>query len=78
MPPERQGRPSTYVYACQLTYLRLSLNWLNPMPSGLAWVPGIHGTIEPVWRSRANDVSAMESIPSQQPSMRGIPANREP
>jgi len=51
---------------------------VEPQPSGLAMDSGIHGTIEPVWWSGANDVSAPEGIPPQHPSMRGLPAKRGP
>jgi hypothetical protein len=50
----------------------------EPQPSGLARDSGIHGTIEPVWWSTTNDVSVVESIPPQQPSVRGVPANGGP
>jgi hypothetical protein len=50
----------------------------EPQPRGYARASSHHGTIGLVWRSEANDVSAMESIPPQQPSIRGVPAKREP
>jgi len=51
---------------------------VEPQPRGLAMDSGNHGTIGPVRWSGANDVSAPEGIPPQQPSMRGLPAKRGP
>jgi hypothetical protein len=78
MPLARQDGLSTYVQVCQLISIWLRLICLNPSRAVLRVDPGIHGTIEPVRQSNTNDVSVLECILSQQPSVRGAPAKREP
>jgi len=78
MPLARQDGLSTYVQVCQLISIWLRLICLNPSRAVLRVDPGIHGTIEPVRWSSTNDVSVLECIPLQQPSVRGAPTNREP
>ena len=78
MPSVRQDRISTYAYARQLISIWSKLYCFKPMPSGHSKDSGIHGTIEPVWRSDPKRVSESECISPQQPSMRGLQANRRP